>query len=505
MVGKTPGGRRWLLRAYGACLRLYPRAFRAEFAEEMQAVFAERLWEEADHGGLALLGMGVAELSGVLVQGARERVYALRSGSGRVAVTNTGERLIGGSRWLGILGRGLLILLALALLGLLLLFFIIPIGYARLEATPKVNQVALADLNGDGHLDAFLAIGRGSVPYPAYVLYNDGTGRLGGTAQELDTWHGYSVALGDVNGDGHADALLDITAGGLVLYRNRGEQFSRGWSPFLAEPGPKGVMRLVPVVGDLNGDGRQDVFAAGCCGRPPGAHVDDDLLAPTQLPYSLAWLQTADGLLAPGRALGNAPSNAAALADLNGDGSLDVYLANGRALGPGWEPQAPSPDTVWFNDGLGNFTDSGQALSAAEGLAVALGDVNGDGFADAAVGNHGPDEIWLNDGQGFFRDSGQRLGSGLTEHVFLTDLDGDGDLDLLAAGTREARAWLNAGNGLFERGGLRLRYGPNDALAVGDLDGDGDADVVLAGPDSTRVWRNEGGGRFKAGPRVAYR
>jgi hypothetical protein len=494
-------------RVFRLGLRLYPRAFRETFADEMAAVFAKQVEAETQRGGLALLGLCVAELSALAGQGAREHLYALRARPGRVAQASTGQRLFAGSRWPAVLGRVLLILLALALLGALVLFFLIPLGYARLEATPRVNQVALADLNGDGHLDAFLAIGRGGVPYPAYVLYNDGTGRLGATAQALGKWHGYSVAVGDVRTDGYPDAVLDITAGGLLLYLNEGERFRQREYGYLAQasPGPRGVMSLTPVVGDLNGDGRLDVFAAGCCGRPPGEHVDDDLQAPVQLPYSQAWLQTPDGLLAPGPALGHAPSKAAALADLNGDGSLDVYLANGRALGPGWQLESPAPDTVWFNDGQGNFGDSGQALSTAEGTAAALGDVNGDGFADAVVGTNGPDEVWLNDGRGFFSDSGQRLGSGLTEHVFLADLDGDGDLDVVAAGATRARAWLNDGRGQFQLGGLRLRYSDNDALGAGDLDGDSDVDLVIAGPDSSRVWHNDGQGRFTAGPRVPYR
>lgn len=77
------------------------------------------------------------------------------------------------------------------------------------------------------------------------------------------------------------------------------------------------------------------------------------------------------------------------------------------------------PNTIWVNDGQGNFTDSGQQLGNEESYAVALGNIqNGDGFIDAVVGNRGPDEIWFNDGQGNLSDSRQRLGSGLTRAVF---------------------------------------------------------------------------------------
>jgi hypothetical protein len=262
-------------------------------------------------------------------------------------------------------------------------------------------------------------------------------------------------------------------------------------------------MRLRPVVGDLNGDGRLDVFAAGCCGRPPG-ESPDTMAAAYQPPYSQVWLQTAEGRLRASQQVGEAPSHAAALADLNGDGHLDVFLANGRALGLGWEAGPPQPNTVWFNDGQGTFRDSGQQLGEADSTAVALGDVNGDGAADAVVGNQGTDEVWLNDGRGFFTDSGQRLGRGLTEYVCLADLDGDGDLDLVAAGETEARAWFNDGQGQFQPGRQRLRYSADDAVAVGDLNGDGLADVFVAGVETARVWANDGGGSFKAGALVRY-
>jgi hypothetical protein len=263
-------------------------------------------------------------------------------------------------------------------------------------------------------------------------------------------------------------------------------------------------MRLRPVVGDLNSDGRLDVFAAGCCGRPPG-ETPDTVGNAYQPPYSQVWLQTAGGRLGAGQRVGEAPSNAAALADLDGDGSLDVFLANGRRLDPGWESGPPQPNTVWLNDGQGTFRDSGQQLGEAESTAVALGDLNGDGWIDAVVGNSGPDEVWLNGGQGLLADSGQRLGRGLTEYVFLSDLDGDGDLDLLAAGQTQARAWLNDGQGRFSLGRQRLRYSADDAIAVGDLNGDGVADVLVAGVETARVWANDGRGSFKAGPVMRYR
>jgi hypothetical protein len=377
------------------------------------------------------------------------------------------------------------------------------------DPSPSVNQVALADLNGDGHLDAFLAVGHGSAPYPAYALSNDGTGRFADGALPLDRWTGFSVALGDLNGDHRPEALLDISGGGVVLYRNRGDgTFRRDIDLPDAGPGPIAVMRFRPALGDLNGDGRQDVLAAGCCGRGLGETPDSPLTEPL-FPYSQVWLNAGGGQLATAQRLGQVGSNAVALDDLNGDGSLDAFLANGRTIvAPGewpWKFHPDTPNTVWLNDGQGNFRDSGQQLGRVESLAVALGDLNGDGSPDAVVGNRGSDEVWFNDGRGNFSDSGQRLENEPTYYVYLADLNSDGSLDVFVSGDTVGRVWFNDGAGHFTPARQRIRYGHDETVALGDVTGDGLVDVFVAGVASYQVWRGEGNGRFTADVRADYR
>lgn len=414
-------------------------------------------------------------------------------------------RAASGRRWrrfLYALGGLLLITICLALLAVYR-----PFQHLSEVGTPAITQqVVLADLNGDGHLDAYVAIGHGSAPYPDRILFNDGTGRLSANTQPLSSWISFSVAAADLTGNGVADVLLDITGGGLVLFINQGHtlrQYS-STSPvgYLTEPGPKGVMRFRPVLGDLNGDGLLDIFAAGCCGRaadlrPSGG---DHLLS-----YSLVWLNNGNGSFSPSRqVIGQMGSHEAALADLNGDGHLDVFLANGRTLDASGETRADTPNTVWFNDGTGQFQDSGQRLGEAESLAVALGDLNGDGFPDAVVGNHGPDEVWFNDGQGNFSDSGQRLGDGFTRSVFLADLNGDGHLDLFVSGQTAGAIWFNDGAGGFQPARQRIRYGSGEAVTLGDLNGDGHIGILVAGVNRYQIWHNDGNGRFTAGGQISY-
>ena len=69
-----------------------------------------------------------------------------------------------------------------------------------------------------------------------------------------------------------------------------------------------------------------------------------------------------------------------ALADLDGDGDLDAFLANGRNEGA-------EPNTVLLNDGKGNFKNSGQKLGDFESISVVLQDFDSDGDMDALASN----------------------------------------------------------------------------------------------------------------------
>ncbi len=195
-----------------------------------------------------------------------------------------------------------------------------------------------------------------------------------------------------------------------------------------------------------------------------------------------------------------------ATGDINGDGRLEVITGT----------------TVWLNNGQGRFTAQTGLIETAEGgsLSVKLADLNGDGHPDIfALRNYAAARVYLNDGQGRFRDTGQRLGDGTIGTgqlalIALGDLDGNGTIDAVTAGWRwngstqcPNHVWLNDGKGNFHDSGQLLDEGASHVhgLALGDLNGDGRPDLVMGIQDaarSGRIYLNDGTGRFVGGPNL---
>ena len=216
------------------------------------------------------------------------------------------------------------------------------------------------------------------------------------------------------------------------------------------------------TLGDLDNDGDLDAFVANHVGQP-----------------NRVWINDGSGAFSDsGQLLGNSFSLDVALGDVDGDGDLDAYVAN----------YSGQPNRVWLNDGLANFTSNGQSLGSFYSIDVSLADLDGDDDLDAFIVNQGgagqPYRIWKNDGLGNFTDSGQALGNSESYGASLGDLDGDGDVDAFIAnyGTSgEAnRVWLNDGLGYFSDSGQALGNSRSFAATLGDLDGDGDLDAFVA-------------------------
>jgi hypothetical protein len=378
---------------------------------------------------------------------------------------------------------------------------------------PYHNTTAVGDLDGDRDLDVVLTNLRkeNELTYWGDITLwrNQGGGYF--TPDHLDTppFLYLSTGVGDMDGDGDAD-ILALASDSLWLFRNQGGAQNGEPGAFMpkspgvrpdGDTGTPGSLHL----GDLNRDGEPDAFVAGCCGmylheEHPGGNLVIE-------PVSWAWLNTWDRY---DRLVSNTiriPEldglhlRAAALGDLNGDGSLDVYAAT-------LSPEAAIPDgaadRILLNNGSGSLVDSGQRLGLSESTAVALADLDGDGDLDALVGTSSGGEVWLNQGgaqggeTGILAPSEQALAGNPTEAVFLADFDRDGDQDALIAGVKQAVIWRNDGQGNFTRTNQRFRYSERHGLAVADFNADGNPDI-FAGVYTFyyRVWLNQGDGTFR--------
>ncbi|MBI4606920.1 MAG: CRTAC1 family protein [Planctomycetes bacterium] len=124
-----------------------------------------------------------------------------------------------------------------------------------------------------------------------------------------------------------------------------------------------------------------------------------------------------------------------ALFDVDGDSDLDVFFVNGSRfdLKPG---EAPPSDALYRNDGawrLTDVTDAAGLRESAWGCGCAVADVENDGDLDLYVTNFGPDELWVNDGMGSFAAAGASSGAndpGWGSSATFLDYDRDGLADL---------------------------------------------------------------------------
>jgi hypothetical protein len=332
------------------------------------------------------------------------------------------------------------------------------------------------------------------------------------------------LVVGDFNGDGRDDVMVvralyqsDRTFPVVVLVNQGNGTFLDQTSSIFDGAPPQTLDARRVVVADFNGDGRPDVFVAdeGQDVTPNSGHQNTLILS------------------APGGKLTNATANlpqrsdfshALAMADVNTDGSPDLFVGN---LGD-------ANSSILLNDGHGHFRDEPNGIPADLAdpgrsiiTSAVFADVNRDGLPDLILGG-GSNGLYstvpvvlLNNGHGAFPSVSSTLplppyGFNSPVDFQTADLNGDGYPDIVASYVKTPGStgrWIqiliNKGDGTFrDQTQTRLPQRDNSAswiksIRLIDLNGDGALDMATAVVPSSPPWDepppfylNDGRGNF---------
>jgi hypothetical protein len=308
------------------------------------------------------------------------------------------------------------------------LLFSSPTSYATGRSP---YSVAIGDLNGDGNPD-LVAANSVTPEDTVSVLLNRGDGSF---QAKLDYATGrvpIQVAIGDLNADGKPDLITANALSDTVsVLLNRGAGSFPATVDYPVGPSPVSV-----AIGDLNGDGKPDLAAA---------NLDVNLGNSVSV-----LLNRGDGSLRSkvDYATGPGPSSVV-IGDLNGDGKPELATAN----------QVGGSVTVLANQGDGSFPTRLDYATGHRPNSVAVGDLNGDGKPELATANKdaGTVSVLTNRGDGSFEATG--------------------------------------GDGRFRARGIYRTGRHPHSVAIGNLNGDRKPDLVTAdvAPDQVSVLLNTSG------------
>ena len=346
--------------------------------------------------------------------------------------------------------------------------------------TKGATDVDVADLNGDNQLDLAFSNGDGDMSY-IYVGGEEGFSE--GRRIELPTVAAHAVRIADVNNDDTMDVLFANESGGMsYAYLNRNGSFDPtdrvNFETFMAKD---------VVVADFNKDGLNDVFFTNHQQSWQGVERFGNRIIESFLYYGSIYGFTNEKRIGL-QTIGAWGANAA---DLNNDGWPDLLVCNFQEH---YSYEVPS--FIYWNgpDGFDITRRTPLYEHGAQGNAIA--DLNGDGHLDILItsmmgtsrGDYDPSYLYFGGRDGAYNvDSRIELPGREPYEQDMADLDDDGQVDILLQNQGEVmryenELWIywNEGNQFdpWRITGLPAYAGVG--VETADLDRDGYLDIVIA-------------------------
>jgi hypothetical protein len=349
------------------------------------------------------------------------------------------------------------------------------------------DSVVVGDINRDGKPDLLVGsyfcsptcfVGRVNI-----LLGNgDGTFLDEGTGLYETAGPGARLAIADVNAAGKLDMLAsgcadrNCSTGVVTVRTGNGDDSFSGANVF----GTGGVFPSSPAVADLNGDGKRDLVVANCdFGCQSGNGTVGVLLGNGDATFQTAVTYGTGGVAA----------QQVRIADVNGDGKRDLIVANACASSANC-PFSPGSVSILLGNGDGTFQPAvAYGSGGDDAFSIAVADVNGDGKLDVLVTNSyadtgccllGPLGVLLGNGDGTFQPVITYNLGVFIQRIAVADVNRDGKRDLLATTDSSLMVLLGNGDGTFQ---APVFYGTGGAGAVGiaiaDVNGDGRPDVMV--------------------------
>jgi hypothetical protein len=333
------------------------------------------------------------------------------------------------------------------------------------------NDFLIADVTGDGRNDIVAADRTG-----IGVLPGDGAGGFGSMVHSAVTDCCERLLSANLDGDGIAD-LVVATSSGIATLRGTG---AGGFTPVGAAA--TGYIASL-AVGDLNGDGRDDV-----------------LVGPWNATAASVFLNTGSGGLSAAASVPiGVKVDVLRVADFDRDGNLDLATI---------ERWGHPAITVRFGDGSGGFPGRVDLAAVPAVNDIVTGDLDRDGNPDIAAvilldpyGGTGPRnvDVHYGDGAGGFAAPVTVASPPDAERLTAADVNGDSGPDLLTTSSADVSQVILGGGGRSYLPPRLFGGGDQHGLRVGDVNGDGLPDALTAVSSMSTDFRmhvNLGGGAF---------